>query len=141
MKAYADTSFVLSLYLPDANSARAVSAQAAFSLILLTPLGELEVVNAVHLRRFRRELKPLEAAEIFASFHRDVSAQVFSQSPMPAEVYARAAQLARRHTSVVGARSLDILHVASALLLGADVFCTFDRVQARLAKRSGLKTL
>jgi predicted nucleic acid-binding protein len=37
-------------------------------------------------------------------------------------------------------RTLDSLHVASALLLKAERFWTFDERQAKLAKAEGLKT-
>jgi hypothetical protein len=36
-------------------------------------------------------------------------------------------------------RSLDILHVAIALELGATLFLTFDHAQKRLAQAAGLK--
>jgi predicted nucleic acid-binding protein len=46
--------------------------------------------------------------------------------------------LAEHHTPVIGARSLDVLHVAAALVLGATEFCTLDTRQANLAKAAGL---
>jgi predicted nucleic acid-binding protein len=51
----------------------------------------------------------------------------------------RAADLSRRHTAVLGCRSLDVLHVASALELKAKHFLTFDRRQQRLAQATGMK--
>ena len=42
------------------------------------------------------------------------------------------------HTPVVGSRTLDILHVADAKLIGATDFCTFDARQSSLAVRVGL---
>lgn len=57
MTAYADTSFLVSLYVLDANSALAAARMEQAKLpILLTPLGELELTNAISLRLFRREL-------------------------------------------------------------------------------------
>jgi predicted nucleic acid-binding protein len=49
-----------------------------------------------------------------------------------------AESLAEHHTPVIGARSLDILHVAAALVLGATEFCTFDTRQGKLARAAGL---
>ena len=49
-----------------------------------------------------------------------------------------AESLAEHHTPVLGTRSLDILHVAAALVLGATEFCTFDTRQGKLAKATGL---
>jgi predicted nucleic acid-binding protein len=50
-----------------------------------------------------------------------------------------AEEIAQAHLTEVGARSGDLLHVASAVVLGATEFCTFDQRQTELAKRAGLK--
>jgi predicted nucleic acid-binding protein len=59
---------------------------------------------------------------------------------MPEQVFDVCADLARRHGSRLGVRTLDSLHVASALQLKAERFWTFDQRQAKLAKAEGLKT-
>jgi predicted nucleic acid-binding protein len=41
-------------------------------------------------------------------------------------------------TPVVGCRTLDVLHVAAAKLMGVTEFCTFDTRQSTLASRVGL---
>jgi predicted nucleic acid-binding protein len=46
--------------------------------------------------------------------------------------------MARRQTPQSGTHTLDILHVASALELKAEMFYTFDRNQEKLAKAEGL---
>jgi len=65
---------------------------------------------------------------------------VFRTAEMSATVYETARSLARRHTAKLGVRTLDILHVAMALELGAPSFYTFDRRQSRLAQAEGLVT-
>jgi predicted nucleic acid-binding protein len=47
--------------------------------------------------------------------------------------------LARKHTALLGTRTLDTLHVAAALELKSERFLTFDERQAKLAKAIGLK--
>ena len=49
-----------------------------------------------------------------------------------------AESLAEQHTPAIGSRSLDILHVAAALVLGATEFCTLDTRQGKLAQLAGL---
>jgi predicted nucleic acid-binding protein len=46
-----------------------------------------------------------------------------------------------QHTSTVGCRTLDILHVAAARFVGATEFCTFDARQSELAKKVGLSVV
>jgi predicted nucleic acid-binding protein len=139
LTAYADTSFLVSLYVLDANSAPAAAQMKRAKLpILLTAFGELELTNAISLRLFRRELLPSRAKAARALIREDVKAGVFLLSPLGAAIYERAKQIARRQTPRLGTRTLDVLHVASALVLQADTFYTFDRSQKKLAESEGL---
>jgi hypothetical protein len=47
-------------------------------------------------------------------------------------------QMARRRTPQLGTRTLDVLHVASAVKLQAEMFYTFNRNQEKLARAEGL---
>jgi predicted nucleic acid-binding protein len=51
----------------------------------------------------------------------------------------RAADLSREPTPKLGTRTLDVLHVASALVLGSRSFVTYDERQAALAKAVRLR--
>ena len=106
--------------------------------VLLTSFGELELTNAIELRVFRRELTVSEVKAALAAFESDVGDGVFTVVPTPATMYERARQLARAHTAKMGTRTLDILHVAAALVLKADSFYTFDWRQRDLAKSENL---
>ena len=53
-------------------------------------------------------------------------------------VLAEAESIATNHTSAIGCRTLDVLHVAAAKLAGVTEFCTFDTRQADLAKKVGM---
>lgn len=140
MTGYADTSFLISLYLPDVHSPAAWAAMKSRPHLYLTPLHELELVNAIQLAVFRKFIRSTQAKSVFRYFEQDRSS-VFELTPMPIESYARAEQLARRRTSSLGARSLDILQVATALILKPDVFFSFDDRQRRLAKAERLCVL
>jgi len=139
LSTYADTSFLVSLYVLDANSARAAAQMKHLKLpILLTPLGEVELANAIYLRLFRKELVPSKVKAAHALFTQDVEDGIFEPKFFSAAVYERAKLIVRKHTPVLGTRTLDILHVASALVLQADAFYTFDRNQVNLARAEGL---
>ncbi len=139
MSVYADTSFLVSLYILDANSAAASARMEKSKLpVLLTPFGELELENAISLRVFRKELPLGKAKAARSLFATDVENGVFAVRPLPATLFDRAKRLVRSRTPRLGTRTLDVVHVALALLLQADTFLTFDRNQARLAKAEGL---
>jgi predicted nucleic acid-binding protein len=114
---------------------------AAAEPVLVTPLNEMELANALELRCFRRELTRLQARRLWNSFEADLRGSVYSQLPVAAEVFPAALRLAQKHSAVLGTRSLDILHVACALTAGAEAFYTFDKVQSRLAALEGLRIL
>ena len=102
--------------------------------VIVTPFGELELANALQLRLFRRELLAAQIRAAYAAFRDDVTDGIFVIKPMSDEVYAQARRLAQRWTRTLGTRTLDIIHVASALALDAESFHTFDGRQRRLAK-------
>ena len=139
MSPYADTSFLVSLYVLDSNSALAAEQMKHIKLpVWLTPFGEVELVNALYLRLFRRELLRSQVNTAHSLLTRDIQDGVFATKPLMSAVYARAKLISRKQTPRLGTRTLDVLHVASALVLQADPFFTFDRNQGKLAKAMGL---
>lgn len=140
MTTYADTSFLVSLYSLDANSAAAARImQASKPDRFISTLGELEVVNAMGLRVFRKEVSAAQAQSSLDDFEKDLRAGVFQLRPLTEQVFERARQLSRQTTPKLGARTADLLHVAAALELSADSLYTFDQQQRRLAQTVRLK--
>lgn len=108
--------------------------------LLLTPFGELELLNALELRAFRKELSRREVRRARGAFESDRDSGIFTLQPVPILLYEIADRISRRRTFKLGARTLDILHVASALALKAETFYTFDERQRRLAGAEGIRT-
>jgi len=139
LSAYADTSFLASLYVLDRSSALAAARMKRTKLpLLITPFGELELTNAVALRLFRKELSASQVKAAHALIRKDLEDGVLMVNALPASAFERAKQIARRQTPRLGTRTLDVLHVASALALQSDTFHTFDTRQAKLAAAEGL---
>ena len=135
-----DASFLFSLYVLDANSAKASAMMKRSDLpLLLSEVGKIEILNAVGLRLFRKELLPTEAAKVYDLFREDIEQGVVQIVPLPAAAYQLAEQIARKRTPLLGTRTLDVLHVAGALARKARAFYTFDIKQARLAAALGLR--
>ena len=141
MSAYADTGFLCSLYLPDAHTARATARMARQPLPLSFGwLHQLELRNALRLRVFRGEITPPQREAALNLLLADLAGGVLAgESPPHLAVMTEAERLSATHSESLGTRSLDILHVASALVLGAPEFLTFDQRQARLASATGLR--
>jgi predicted nucleic acid-binding protein len=140
LKVYADPSFVVSLYSPDANSAAAARTMHASSGDrFLTTFGELEIVNAMGLRVFRKEVSPAQAQSSLIEFEKDLCDGIFQLRALTDPVLARAQQLSRQTTAKLGTRTADLLHVAAALELGVDCLYSFDIQQRKLAQALRLK--
>ncbi len=141
MSAYADTGFLCSLYAPDAHTKRAASRMRRQALPLaFTWIHQLELRNAFRLRVFRREIKPSQRDASLNAHLSDLAAGVLTAaSPPQSEVMTEAERLSALHTHKLGTRSLDILHVAAALVLGQNTFLSFDRRQRSLARAAGLQ--
>ncbi len=142
MRVYADSSFLLSLYSVDAHSEAAASLAGTHQpLFCLTPFSEAEFVNAVELGVILRRYTAREARAVRGHFLAHVRAGVFRVYELPPETTTMARTLSLRHTARLGTRTLDVLHVASALALKAEAFFTFDQRQQRLARAEGLRVL
>ena len=89
---------------------------------------------------FRREIRLEIVVHALSDLEADVDAGVWEMPRYDlADVCSQAEFLARRHASIIGTRTLDILHVAAAACLGAENFVTGDRRQASLAEAAGMQ--
>ena len=153
MRAYADSSFILRLVTAEADSEAAIGEYRRIGLppLFFLPLHALEVRNAILQRAFheRRSLPSrarqhiarerdaaLDRVERFLSRHTLLDVALDMDTVM-----GRATELATAHTERLGARAIDLLHVAGALALESEVFLTTDVRQAQLAKAEGLQIL
>ena len=141
MNAYFDSAVIAKLYVQESNSAEAVRLVSTDTApCVLTHWQEIEVRNALRLKFFRREITADELRASLAAFDEDIAAGRWQRPDYAlAEVHERAAQLSARHAAEIGCRTLDIYHVAAALIIGTPEFVSLDDRQRELAKREGLK--
>ena len=142
MNAYADTGLLVSLYGQDDNSVEARAlAERHRPTFLLTAFGEAEFANACQLRVFRKQWTRQQARAVYEDFRSDLREGVLRVEELRPEVWNLAATLSQRYTANLGTRALDVLHVAMALALDPEAFCTFDERQRKLARAKGLRVL
>jgi predicted nucleic acid-binding protein len=141
MSAFADTGLLASLYLEEATTKRAERAMEGHTEPLtLTPLAVLELRNALNLAIVRGRISEAERDAAWHRFQAHIQVGVFTHAAIPAaELHEKARELSDRYTPKLATRSLDLLHVAAALLLGAKVFYSFDERQRQAADAEGLK--
>jgi predicted nucleic acid-binding protein len=143
---YPDTSFLCALYVPQSTSPRAIS----FIGGLRNPLESssllfFEFRQSIQFQVFRHSKDrnqgyPLNVAQaVMAALQSDVKAGLFRHAAVDwADVHQIAERLALQYTVKGGHRSLDILHIATALHLGVTAFLSFDVNQKKLAEAEGL---
>jgi predicted nucleic acid-binding protein len=137
---YADTSFFVSLYLTDRHTAEVERRLSSRPSLWMTPLHVAEWAHAVEQHVFRKAISRSEADRLLQRFQEHRAQNLWREAPLPDRAFEVCAELAHRHAARLGVRTLDTLHVASALELKAEHFWTFDVRQTKLALAAGLKT-
>ena len=106
---------------------------------MLTPLHLLEMRSAIRQKQGRNEVTSAECQALLSDFDQDIASGFYVRIAPPWDnIFARAEMLSSQHTVSTLCRTLDTLHVALALELGATEFCTFDQRQAAMARLAGL---
>ena len=141
---YCDSSFLTSLYVPaDVFNPQARKAASKFtSAIPYTLLNELELLNVLHRGLGANAIDQASHDAIIREIYTDEAERLLERASLnQIKLYDRARELSKKHTPVLACRSLDILHVASAIVLGAKKFASFDLRQRMLADAVGLPLL
>lgn len=141
---YADTSFLFAIYQRgDVFHVPAKKLMARLKEpIALTLLGELELLNNVHRGMADKVIDQREHDSIFRQISDDEAEGILVRRAVnEIELYARARALSKKFTPEIHARSLDILHVATAEVLRISPFVSFDARQRMLAQKAGLAVL
>jgi predicted nucleic acid-binding protein len=143
---FPDTSFLCSVYRTQEHSARADAFMAqrtgpvpVSSLLLLEFRQSLRLQVRLHTKDKTKGFTKAEATQMLRDLQSDLRTKVLEILPVDwAAVHQTAEELSERYTESNGHRLADILHVATALHLGADGFLTFDANQKKLAQAEGL---
>lgn len=139
MSIYADSSFFVSLYIPDQHTPEARHWVASRPALWMTPLHLAEWAHAVEQHVFRKAASRSDADSFIQLFQDDRKQGLWREAAVPDRAFEICAQLAHQYAARLGVRTLDSLHVACALELKAEHFWTFDQRQAKLARAAGLR--
>jgi predicted nucleic acid-binding protein len=147
MTAFPDTSFLCAFYRRQDNSAAAAAHFKAMpealhvsGLLLYEFRQSVRFQVWLHGRDKNKGYPETDCDHALADLQTDLdTGTVVVVTADWADVYRLAETLSKRHTMAGGHRSLDVLHVATALHLGAKEFLTFDANQRKLATAEKLK--
>lgn len=140
MTIYADSSFLVSVFINDPHSEEADRRMNLIPSVWITPLNRAELSHAFHQCVFRAKITFGEAQDAWNDFEEDCASGILEPVNLPERTWGTSIDLSRQYGPTLGVRTLDSLHIASALELKAECFWTFDERQMRLAEAVGLKT-
>jgi len=153
MRAYADSSFILRLVVGESGTEEVVAEYRRLNRpgLFYLPLHALEVENAIRQRIFHeRRIRPVKE-RVRLGRERDAALSriarlgqrgALTEVALDMDPVLDAARtLSKAHTDRLGARAIDVLHVACGQALKAEIFLTCDRRQFTLAKATGLQAL
>jgi predicted nucleic acid-binding protein len=140
LNVYADSSFLVPLYLAEVHSPEATLRMRLKPEVSLTPFNRIEVAHSLYQQAFRKHISVIAAKQAWNHFEQDCANDIWTLVELPAGIWETSILLAEKHGPTLGVRTLDSLHVACALELKAERFWTFDERQARLAEAVGLDT-
>ena len=143
MKTYLDTSAVVKLYVTEAHSAKvAAHVKSLPHPIFCSHLHDLEIRNGLRLKVFRRESPAFAVDASLRLMDEDLTSGVLVRPDLNwLDVFRRAEIISKDLSSAMGVRSLDLLHIASALILQADTLLTFDDRQIAASRKAGLQVV
>lgn len=147
MIAYPDISFLCSIYRKQIHTPMALTYREAMTEPLhFTRLLEFEFLQAIELQVWlhatdrKKGYARREADQMLKDWEADIASGLNKLVPSDSDAVLRlAGSYSKNRTAQSGHRSLDILHVATAIHLGAKEFLTFDERQRTLAQHAGLK--
>jgi predicted nucleic acid-binding protein len=147
MTAFPDTSFLCAIYRRQDNSPAAAAHFKAMKEPLhvstLLPYKFRQSVRFqvwLHAQDKAKGYPQADADRALADLQSDLDTGAVALATVEwPDVRSRAETLSRQHTAAGGHRSLDVLHIATALHLEAEEFLRFDANQRKLARAAGLK--
>ena len=136
---YWDTSVVIKLYVQESDSSRwekiaLTGNHTRASSVLL----ESEFAFAVRQKELRGEVKAGGASHLSRRLNRDIAKGFIQLYPLSAEVISRSIELVLLHSERMPLRTLDGLHLATALLLDVKSMATADERLSNAARLLGI---
>ena len=140
---YLDTGLVVKLIVEEPLSARVREFLKRRAVAVAYPrLIEIEPVNTLHAKRFREEITPAELKQCLALVGDLLNeGRFFRPSLSLDDVALESLHMLPAITTSTGCRTLDLMHVASAKLLGWREFVSSDQRQLQAAAKANLKVV
>ena len=143
MSLYYDSGVLVKLYVREESSdtvARFLATRG--EAVIVNNLHELEIRNALRLKRFRDEIDDGQLAASMAMLDTDLAAGRLIRGRIDwPSICAEAERLSAAMAVSTGVRTIDLLHVAAALSQVSSGLVSLDQRQRAAARASGLEVV
>lgn len=137
---YFDTSALLKIYNEELGSLQVTMIAQLEPAIPLLFVVEIELRNSLRVLHGRGRILLHELQHAFECIDQDIAnGRLLRQNQDAMQVERTSFSLSEKYTSACLSRSLDIIHVATAIIQGSMTFVTCDKRQALLAEKAGLE--
>ena len=138
---YWDTCCILKLYAQETDSEYWLHrASQESSPMIISQLTRSELSFALVAKEKRNEIRDGASQILLSKFESDIDQELYHLVPLAISIISRSMQLAQ-HMSHLGLRTLDGLHLASALESGCSHIATQDHRLLKAAREAGLETV
>ena len=142
---YADSSFIVAIYLPSDDDPFPIWRQIDSLALPFNPMHRLEVRNAIRRRvadtRADRHIDHRTAQLALRALDHDLGTDFIHQPIVWSNILRCAEDVGRQYTERTALRAYDLFHLAAAIETGHDTLLTFDSTQADTARLVGLAVL
>ena len=143
MSLYYDSGVLVKLYVREERSDEVTRFVARRGeSVAVNRLHELEIRNALRLKRFRDEIDDVQLAASLGMIAADFAERRLIRHEADWQViHDEAERLSAVTGATVGVRTIDVIHIAAALTQMATGVVSFDRRQLAAARMSGLRVV
>lgn len=140
MSLYYDSGVLVKLYVREEFSGAVARFLAERQeAVVINELHEIEMRNALRLKRFREEIDDEQLAASMAMLSSDLAARRLVRTGIDWQsVFVEAERLSATATPGTGVRTIDLLHVAAAINREASGLVSLDHRQRAAAQLAGL---
>jgi len=137
---YLDTGLVVKLIVEEPLSERVRTFLRHRAVaVAYTRLIEVETINTLHAKRFRKQISSAQLKQCLALIEELLNeGRFFRPSLSLDDVVLETLRQLPAITTATGCRTLDLMHVASAKILGWREFVSSDQRQLEAAEKAGL---
>lgn len=143
MNTYVDSALFVKSYIYEIDSPETITLLESLEAPhYLSPLHELEILNAIRLKRFRGEITKVQEKAAAKAFRDDLESGFFESITVDlSNIFIQAERLSASYSATLECRSLDFWYVAAAAELKCKAFASYDHRQRKVAAKLGMRVL